>query len=107
MRTPRRMRGSGIARRKLIRSRSVAATAASGTERRRSRRPQLMVAGRARAPVTHFESALAAPPRQHPGSIDHQSLTTAPSQALVPAARHGTGLPGWATVGVPRASFPA
>jgi hypothetical protein len=58
MRTPRRMRASVLAMRKLIRSRSVAAEAVLSTERRRFCRPQSMVAASARTPVTHFESAL-------------------------------------------------
>ena len=55
------IRGSGIVRRKLIRSRSrsvTAETAGSGTRRRPCNQPQRMLAGPARAPVTHFESAL-------------------------------------------------
>lgn len=60
MRTPRRMRASGIAVRKLIRSRSVAAAALSGTERIQSRRPQPMLAGAVSSLVTHFGSTLMA-----------------------------------------------
>jgi hypothetical protein len=63
MRTLRRMRASGLALRKLIRSRSVAAEAVLSTERKRFCRPQPMVAACARTPVTHFESALGRAPR--------------------------------------------
>ena len=58
MRTPRRMRVSGIARRKLIRSRSAAEETVSGTGRRRCRRPHTMLAVPTRAAGPHFESAL-------------------------------------------------
>ena len=58
IRIPRRIRESGIALRKLIRLRSVAAEMLSGTRRGRIRRPQLMLTAPAMAPVTDFKSAL-------------------------------------------------
>jgi hypothetical protein len=58
LRIPRRIRGSGIALRKLIRSRSVAGRAVSSKDRARFRRPQPMLSAPARVPVTHFKSAL-------------------------------------------------
>ena len=58
MRTPRRMRVSGIARRKLIRSRSAAEETVSGSGRRRFRRPHAMLAVPTRAAGPHFEPAL-------------------------------------------------
>ena len=77
MRTPRRMRASGIALRKLIRSRSVAAEALSSTERRRFRRPQPMVVAAATAPVAHFESALDRPVIQSGlGQTQQRTLNT-------------------------------
>jgi hypothetical protein len=62
MRTPRRMRAPGIALRKLIRSRSMAAETLWGTERRQSHRLQPMLAAMATTPVKHLESALAPDP---------------------------------------------
>ena len=65
----RRIRALGIALRRMIRSRSVAAETLWGTERGQSHRPQPMLAAPAREPVTHFESALgyagADPPELH------------------------------------------
>ena len=59
MRTPCRIRASGITLRKLIRSRSVVVETLWGTERGQSHRPQPMLAAPARQHVTHFESSLA------------------------------------------------
>ena len=58
MRTPRRIRASGIALRKLIRSRSVAAEQVSRTEKEQARSANPTLATQASALVTHFESAL-------------------------------------------------
>jgi hypothetical protein len=58
MRIPRRIRASGIALRKLIRSRSVAGSSVSGTGGGQFHRPQPMLTTPARELVTHFESAL-------------------------------------------------
>ena len=58
MRIPRRIRASGIALIKLMRSRSVAARAVSGTGRARFRRPQPILKAQAREHVKHFGSTL-------------------------------------------------
>ena len=58
IRIPRRSRTSGIALRKLIRSRSVAAEAVSGTEKEQDHSVNPTPATQASALVTHFESAL-------------------------------------------------
>ena len=75
MRTPRRKRASGIACRSLIRSRSVAAEAVSGTGRRRYHRPNPLLAAQARAPVTHFESALPPAPTSPAKGHENRRLT--------------------------------
>jgi len=58
IRIPRRIRTSGIALRKLIRSRSVAAEPVSRTEKEQARSANPTLAAQASALVTHFESAL-------------------------------------------------
>lgn len=58
IRTPRRIRASGIALRSLIRSRSVAAETLLSKRRSRFRRLHCMLTTQARDPVTDFDSAL-------------------------------------------------
>jgi hypothetical protein len=64
IRTHRRIRASGIALRKLIRSRSAAAEPVSGTEKEQSYSVNGMLKAQDTALVTHFESALG---RKGPG----------------------------------------
>ena len=96
MRIPRRIRASGIALRKLIRSRSNAGRAISGTGGARFRRPHPMLTASAGELMTHFESVLCniqgrVPQAHHAGLMAQpQNLNAQTFQAIKVAAQEIT-----------------